>query len=162
MNTSLEKELIDFSRRKLLQEYFPRIRRCVEELSDDDIWWRAHETDNSIGNLLLHLSGNVRQWIVSGVGGAMDTRKRQEEFDERKTLPKAELLQKLEATLQEVDKTLQHFDTSRLLEKRHIQKYDVTCLEAILHVVEHFSGHVGQIIYITKLRKGVDLKFYNL
>ncbi|MBI4429650.1 MAG: DUF1572 family protein [Ignavibacteriales bacterium] len=162
MSTNVEREFIDFSRRKLLQEYFPRIRRCVEELGENDVWWRAHETDNSIGNLLLHLSGNVRQWIVSGIGGARDTRERQKEFDQRENVPKAELLERLKETLVEADNTLAHFDTSKLLEKRHIQKYDITCFEAILHVVEHFSGHVGQIIYITKLRKGLDLKFYNL
>jgi len=162
MNDEFAKQHIEFCRRKLLHEYLPGIQRCLSELSEDEVWWRAHETDNSIGNLLLHLSGNVRQWIISGVGGARDARERQKEFDERKHLSKAELLQKLENTLREADSVLEKLDLSKLLEIRHIQKYDVTFLEAISHVVEHFSGHVGQIIYITKLRKGVDLKFYNL
>ncbi|MBF8248277.1 MAG: hypothetical protein HW374_1077 [Bacteroidetes bacterium] len=162
MNEEFAKQHMEFCRKKLLQEYLPRIQCCVSELSEEDVWWRAHESDNSIGNLLLHLSGNVRQWIISGVGEAKDLRERQKEFDERKHLSKAELLQKLETTLEEADSVLEKLDLSRLLEIRHIQKYDVTCLEAISHVVEHFSGHVGQIIYITKLRKGVDLKFYNL
>ena len=158
----LGKEFIRYARKKFLEEYYPRIERCVNELSDEDIWWRAHESDNSIGNLMLHLSGNVRQWIVTGVGGATDVRNRPQEFAERMHLPKGELLEKLHATLVEADRVLERLDRSVLLEVRHIQQYDVTVLEAIFHVVEHFSGHTSQIIYITKLRKGVDLKFYNL
>jgi uncharacterized damage-inducible protein DinB len=156
------KEFISVARRKLLQEYYPRLERCVAELNDDDIWWRAHETNNSIGNLLLHLSGNVRQWIVAGLGGAPDVRNRPQEFSERMPIPKEKLLNRLYAVLCEADRVLERFDHSTLLEVRRIQNYDVTCLEAIFHVVEHFSGHVGQIIYITKLRKGVDLQFYDL
>lgn len=155
-------ELIASARKKLLGEYYSRIERCVHELSDDDIWWRAHETDNSIGNLILHLNGNVRQWILTGLDGAPDTRNRPQEFAERIQIPKEKLLNRLHATLVEADGVLERFDRSRILEVRHIQKYDVTCHEAIFHVVEHFSGHVGQIIYITKLRKGMDLKFYDL
>ena len=162
MNNDVGRGFITFCRQKLMQEYLPRIQRCLDELSEDDVWWRAHGTDNSIGNLMLHLSGNVRQWIVSGIGGAHDSRERQKEFAERNRIPKTELLANLQSTLQEADKVLERFDTSKLLEKRHIQKYDVVCFEAILHVVEHFSGHVGQIIYITKLCKGVDMKFYDL
>jgi uncharacterized damage-inducible protein DinB len=165
MGTSLEEvgsEFIRVARAKLLQEYFPRIERCVHELSEDDVWWRAHETNNSIGNLILHLSGNVRQWIIVGIGGAKDTRNRAQEFAERTHIPKAELLMLLRGTLVEADRTLEQFDINKLTEVRHIQRYDVTCLEAIFHVVEHFSGHTGQIIYITKLRKDVDLKFYDL
>lgn len=89
-------------------------------------------------------------------------RDRPQEFAGRTQIPKEKLLNRLHAALVEADQTLEKFDVSKLLEVRRIQKYDVTCLEAIFHVVEHFSGHVGQIIYITKLRKGVDLKFYDL
>ncbi|MGB2868022.1 MAG: DUF1572 family protein [Bacteroidota bacterium] len=156
------KEYVDYSRRRLVQEYLPKVKKCLAELSEEDVWWRAHETDNSIGNLLLHLNGNVRQWIVSGIGGAADARVRSTEFSERDHIPKTDLLAKIEKTLHEADEVLARFDSSKLLEKHLIQEYDVTCLDAISHVVEHFSLHLGQIIYITKLRKGVDLKFYNL
>ncbi len=155
-------EYVAYCRRRLLKEYFQKIEQCLQELTDEDVWWRAHETNNSIGNLLLHLSGNVRQWIISGIGGAHDVRNRPQEFAERTHLPKEKLLDNLNATLVEADQVLERFDNSKLLEVRHIQKYDVTCLDAISHVVEHFSQHLGQIIYITKLRKGIDLKFYNL
>lgn len=151
-----------YCRRRLLQEYLPRIRRCLDELSEDDIWWRAHEANNSVGNLILHLAGNVRQWIISGIGGAGDTRERAKEFSERGPIPKEELWMKIASTLKEADDVLERFDVRTMLEVRHIQKYDVTCLEAISHVVEHFAQHLGQIIYITKLRKGIDLQFYDL
>jgi uncharacterized damage-inducible protein DinB len=146
----------------MLKEYLPRIQQCLATLSEDDVWWRAHETDNSIGNLILHLSGNVRQWIVAGLGGEPDKRDRPAEFSERSHIPKELLLKRFEAALNDADRVLQDFDVSRLLEVRHIQRDDTTCLDAISHVVEHVAQHLGQIIYITKLRTGKDLKFYNL
>lgn len=155
-------ELIRYCRERLMTEYYPRIERCVNELSQDDIWWRAHESDNSIGNLLLHLRGNIGQWIVTGLGGAPDQRQRDREFSERSNVPKADLLKAFKDTLDAADKVLSEFDPALLLEVRHIQRYDVTCLEAITHVVEHVAQHLGQIIYVTKLRTGKDLKFYNL
>ena len=162
MNNKLGKEFIDVCRELLMKEYLSKIEKCVGILHEDDLWWRGHETDNGIGNLILHLSGNVRQWIISGIGGAKDMRERQKEFDERRQIPKAQLLEKLRETLREADKVLAAFDAGKLLEVKHVQKYDVTCLYAILHVVEHFAGHVGQIIYVTKMRRGIDLRFYDL
>jgi uncharacterized damage-inducible protein DinB len=155
-------EYIAYCRQRLVKEYLPRIERCLEILTEDEIWWRAHETDNSIGNLVLHLSGNVRQWIICGLGGEEDHRNRAKEFSERERLPKDHLLKILRQAISDVDKTLETFNVENLLEVRHIQVYDVTCLDALSHVVEHFAQHLGQIIYITKLKKGVDLKFYNL
>jgi len=156
------KAVVAYCRDRLVREYLPKIKSCCEQLGEEDLWWRAHETNNSIGNLLLHLSGNVRQWIISGVGEVRDVRERSKEFAARGTLPKAELMERLEATIGEADSVLAELDVSKLPEKRKIQGYQVTILEAILHVTEHFSQHVGQIIYITKLRRGVDLKFYDL
>jgi uncharacterized damage-inducible protein DinB len=156
------KEYIAYCRRRLLREYLPKVTRCVEELTEEDIWWRAHETDNSIGNLILHLCGNIRQWIVSGIGGSADMRNRAQEFSERGPIPKNILLETFVNVLNEADRSLEQFDVSKLLEVRHIQQYDVTCLDAISHVVEHVSLHVGQIVYITKLRKGTDLDLFHL
>ncbi len=155
-------EYLTCCRRRMLKEYFPRIQQCLETLSEEDVWWRAHDTDNSIGNLVLHLTGNVRQWIVAGLGGAPDKRDRPAEFSERSHIPKELLLKRFETALNEADSVLEKFDVSKLLEVRHIQRDDTTCLDAISHVVEHVSQHMGQIIYITKLRTGKDLKFYNL
>ncbi len=150
------------NRQRLLEEFLPRIKRCVSELSEEDIWWRAHETDNSVGNLILHLNGNVRQWIITGLGGQEDVRNRPAEFAERSHIPATDLIAKFESTMLEADRVLARFDAGRLLEVRHFQKWEHTCLYAISHVVEHVAQHLGQIIYITKLRKGLDLKFFNL
>ncbi|HEX5438812.1 MAG TPA: DUF1572 family protein [Gemmatimonadaceae bacterium] len=153
---------VEQSREYLLRDFLPRIASCVSRLTDADIWWRPNPAANSIGNLMLHLSGNVRQWIVSGVGGAPDQRNRQHEFDERTPLPARELLARLTATIEETDRVLATVTPEQLLERRTIQGDDVTVLEAIYHVVEHFSMHTGQIMYITKLRTGQDLGFYEV
>ncbi|HKR01355.1 MAG TPA: DinB family protein [Pyrinomonadaceae bacterium] len=149
------------ARSLLREDYLPKIERCLERLSDEQVWWRPGSESNSIGNLLLHLAGNARQWIVSGVGGAADHRERQQEFDERSVMPRAELLERLKAVLEEVDGVLGALAPARLLDERRIQGYDVTVLEAVFHVVEHFSMHTGQIILLTKMIAGADLKFYD-
>ncbi|MGB7923819.1 MAG: DinB family protein [Pyrinomonadaceae bacterium] len=159
--TEVAEAFIAHARTLLSRDYLPKIERCLEKLSDDDVWWRANPESNSIGNLLLHLAGNARQWIVSGLGGNADHRLRQEEFDERSVMPRAELLARLDETLKEVDGVLARLDPSSILERRRIQGHDVTVLWAILHVVEHFSMHTGQIILITKMLRTGDLKFYD-
>jgi uncharacterized damage-inducible protein DinB len=155
------REFIAKARSLLGGEYLPKIERCLERLSDEEVWWRANEESNSIGNLLLHLAGNARQWIVCGIGGAADERKRQREFDERSPVSRSELLAKIKGTLAEVDGVLADFDIARTLEERQIQGCDVTALDAIFHVVEHFAVHTGQIILLTKMLKSVDMKFYD-
>jgi uncharacterized damage-inducible protein DinB len=150
------------ARRHLMQEYLPWLRGCFAKLSEEDIWWRPNEKSNSIGNLILHLCGNIRQWIIHGVGGAVDGRNRPAEFTARESCSKADLLNKLESTLAEVDAVLAKLPVEKLTGPRVIQGFDVTVLRAIFHVVEHFSYHTGQIIYITKMRTGEDLKFWNV
>jgi uncharacterized damage-inducible protein DinB len=142
-------------------DYLPKIERCLERLSDEEVWWRANEESNSIGNLLLHLAGNARQWIVCGIGGAVDKRTRQQEFDERAIVSRSELLAKIRETLAEVDNVLAGFDVSGILWQRQIQGSEVTVLDAVFHVVEHFAMHTGQIILLTKMLKSVDMKFYD-
>ena len=150
------------ARLHLNDDFMPKIARCLEVLSEEDVWWRAHETNNSVGNLLLHLSGNVRQWIVSGIGGMPDSRQRSLEFLERNTIPTKIIWSTLQDAVREASQILESFPVGRLLDTRKIQGFDKTALQAIFHVVEHFALHTGQIIYITKLREGRDLKFYNL
>jgi len=151
-----------YCRRRLAKEYMPRLLKCLTELSEEDLWWRPSESANSAGNLVLHLAGNVDQWINSGMGGTASSRNRAAEFSERGPLPKNLLVEKISDVLTRADSTLAGFDPSRLMERRKIQVYEVTCLDAVSHVVEHFAQHLGQIIYITKLRRGVDLRFYDL
>jgi uncharacterized damage-inducible protein DinB len=158
------------ARRLLTQDYLPKINRCLERLREDDLWWRPGAESNSVGNLLLHLEGNARQWVVCGVGGAPDSRERQAEFDAGKDhqpgdsgLPTArELFERLRATVGEADEVLSRLDPAVLLERRGIQGLrEVEVLTAVFHVVEHFSMHTGQIILLTKMRAGRDLAFYD-
>jgi uncharacterized damage-inducible protein DinB len=144
----------------MLDDYLPKIERCLEKLSDEQIWWRANEESNSIGNLILHLCGNARQWIVCGVGSAPDKRNRDSEFEQRDVIPRDDLIALLRSTLTDVETTLQSVDPSTLLEYRKIQGNEVDILEAIFHVTEHFSMHTGQIIMLTKMVTSDDLRFY--
>ena len=157
----ISRSFVDESRSLLTVSHFPRIERCLEGLADDKVWWRPNAESNSIGNLTLHLAGNVRQWIISGIGGATDNRQRQQEFDEKGPVPASELLSRLRTTVEEADRVLAGVTPATLLERREIQGCDVTVLEAIYHVVEHFSMHTGQIILLAKMWKG-DLGFYNV
>ena len=153
---------VESCRRYLVASFAPRIRLALDRMTDADLWWRPNEASNSAGNIVLHLCGNARQWIVSGVGGAQDVRRRQEEFDERGPLPRAALFATLDATFVDVDRTLGALDSAALLQRRVIQGTDVTVLEAILHVVEHVSHHTGQILWIAKARTGRDLGFWKV
>ena len=159
MQETLDRIFLEASAKKL-EQLVSRIRDCVNRLTAEQVWARAGENENAIGNLVLHLSGNVRQWIVSGVGGATDTRVRDTEFAARGGTETAELLERLESTVREAISVLGQVTASRLAERVTIQKYDVTVLEAIFHVVEHFSQHTGQIIFATKMLTGEDLGFY--
>ena len=145
----------------LLGDYLPKIERCLDELNDEQIWWRANEESNSIGNLILHLCGNVRQWIVCGLGSAPDNRNRDSEFEQRDVIAREELVSLLRSTLSDAQTTLQSLDPSTLLESRKIQGNDIDILEAIFHVTEHFSMHAGQIFLLTKLLTATDLRFYD-
>jgi uncharacterized damage-inducible protein DinB len=150
----------DFSRQQLLGEYWPRLRSTVELLSDEQVWWRPNASSNSVGNLLLHLNGNVRQWLVSSFRRTDDQRERPAEFNEQRVIPAAVLLNQLGATLNEASDVLASLDASDLSATFNIQGYTVTGLQAVYHVVEHFGMHYGQIVYIAKLLRAEDLGFY--
>ena len=150
------------SQNLLLKDYLPKIEKCLEVLPEADLWWRPHPTSNSVGNLLLHLSGNLHQWIVAGVGGLEDDRQRAQEFSADGGSSAAVLIGKLRATVQQAVYVLDGLEQDLLEQPRTIQGIQITVLGAIYHAVEHFSMHVGQIIYITKLRTGRDLGFYTI
>ena len=152
--TDVARTFLDESRRYLRDVYPAGIRRAVASLTDEQLWWRPNEESNSIGNLLLHLSGNVRQWIVGGVGRQPDDRNRQQEFDERRAISKNELLARLQRVLDEADAVLARLTEADLTDAREIQGSDTTVMKAIYHVVEHFSTHTGQIQWIAKSTPG--------
>jgi uncharacterized damage-inducible protein DinB len=148
------------SRHYLAVEYPTKMRAAVEALPAHALWWRPNEESNSVANLLLHLEGNVRQWILSGVGGAPDHRFRAAEFEAREGSGAEELLARLETTLTEVDAVLQTLGPDDLLSRRTIQGRDISVLGAIYHVVEHFSLHLGQVIWAAKLHAPGAVRFY--
>ena len=144
-----------------LEELCGRIETCLAKLSAEQIWTRGGENQNAAGNLVLHLMGNVRQWILSGVGGNPDDRVRDREFAARGGAGPQELAAGLRATVEQACAVVRSLPHSRLTDRRTIQGHDVSVLQAIYHVVEHFSGHAGQIILITKAFTGEDLGFYS-
>jgi uncharacterized damage-inducible protein DinB len=146
----------------LKQDYLPRIVTCLDGLSPQQIWWRPNPASNSVGNLVLHLSGNVRQWIISGLGGAADHRQRDTEFAEQGPMPRRVLISRLRKTVTEACRVLDRLTIDDLARAYTIQGFQVTGLEAVFHVTEHFSHHAGQIIQITKMLQGRDLEFTHL
>ena len=157
---TIDAEFIETSRAFLKDDFLPKLLHCVEQMAENDIWWRPNEVSNSVGNLILHLCGNIRQWIVAGIGGFDFQRNRDAEFAVRGPIPKEELIRLLRESMSAVDKVLAGISGGRLMTRHHVQKYDPTELQMIYHVVEHFSYHLGQILYIFKLRTAVDPGFY--
>ncbi len=160
--TGLTNPLIAQAKHVLRQVYLPRITTCLEQLSPEQIWWRPNEASNSVGNLVLHLTGNVRQWIISGLGGTPDVRQRDLEFSERGPVPRRVLVSRLDKTVKEACDVLGKLSPEDMARVHTIQKYRVTGVEAAFHVAEHFSHHAGQIILLTKMVTGRDLEFTQL
>lgn len=159
-NHDIAAHFLDKSRALLTTDYLVKIERCLERIREEDLWWRPNEASNSIGNLILHLCGNVTMWIIGGVGRRPFERHRQQEFDERRAIPTSELLTRLRSVVNEADQVIGRVTSSELLTRRQIQGYDVSVLEAIYHVVEHFGMHTGQIILLSKARTGEDLTLW--
>ena len=154
-------EFLERSRYYLSREYLPKLRQCVDALPDDAVWRRANESSNSIGNLLLHLSGNVRQWIVSGVGGRRVDRDRAAEFSARDGPSGADLIENLGKAVSEADAVIAGLAVEDLVRPCTIQDRDTTVLDAIYHVVEHFAMHTGQIVLLTKAYSPDRIHFYD-
>ena len=148
------------TREQLLDQSWPRLRTCAESLSDEQIWWRPNPSSNSIGNLMLHLNGNVTQWLITTFTHDEDARDRPAEFSRTEGLTRSELVDRLGATMERLSGILVRLTESDLRARFQIQGYEVTGLEAIYHVVEHFALHYGQIAYITKMLRDEDLGFY--
>ena len=147
---------------RLEERFVPRIIGCLDQLSEEEIWWRPNEASNSVGNLVLHICGNMRQWIISGLGGAADIRERDEEFSERGPMAPDALRKKLQQTVSEACDVLARLEPEQLTRRRIIQHFDVTGYEAAAQVIEHVAYHLGQIIYVTKLKRAKDLGFTQL
>lgn len=136
-----------------------KIEHCLTQLSDADLWWKQHESHNSIQTVILHLCGNLRQWILHGVGDQSDIRDRPQEFSDRSERSKSDLNAMLRDTVEQCDRVLAAMPLDRLLQPRRIQGFDTTLLSAIFDTISHFVGHQHQIVYITRLRLGDAYQF---
>ena len=136
------------------------MRHCLRQLSIEQIWWRPHESMNSVGNLVLHLCGNIRQWIINGVGEQPDTRDRPGEFAMRDELTADELSARLAEVQFEVRQTLDRLTDEALLASRRIQGFELTVLSAIFDSVPHFKGHTQEIVFLTRLQCGEAYEFH--
>lgn len=151
---------IEEVKRRLLEEGKTRLTTCLNMLTLEEIWQRPNSNSNSVGNLVLHLCGNVRQWIVSGLGGAPDTRQRQLEFDEKGPIPTETLLHLLDNTLTEAETVLDRLTDDDLIKSYSIQGFEENGISVLVHVVEHFSYHVGQVTYFVKMVKNRPTNYY--
>lgn len=164
--SELAKDFIIASRNHLAGEYLPKIRHCLGTVTQEDLWWRPNPESNSVGNLVLHLCGNAEQWILHGVCGHPDRRDRDQEFAATNGMTTMQMRAHLDQSIEKVDAALMSLEAQAsghpglLFEERTIQGMKVTVLKAIYHVVEHFSQHTGQIMWITKARSGSDLNFW--
>jgi uncharacterized damage-inducible protein DinB len=159
MAKDLTKEFIDQSLHRI-NENTPRVIRCMNELEETDIWKRPNNVSNSVGNLILHLCGNITQYIISSLGEAEDIRERDREFSAGDGYTKSGLIEKLGTTVEKAKVIIQTMDKDGLLRKRSVQGFEYSGMGIIIHVTEHYSYHTGQIVFWTKLLKEKDLGFY--
>jgi uncharacterized damage-inducible protein DinB len=143
-----------------MEEFTPRILQCLEVLSEEQIWQRPNGHSNSVGNLVLHLCGNIGQYILSSLAGAPDTREREAEFATRGGPGRAELAARLSATVSRAVAVLRDCPEAELLRERSVQGFTLTGIGIVIHVVEHYSYHTGQIAFWTKALRDIDLGFY--
>ena len=144
-----------------LRDSLKQIEKCLSLLNVEQVWSRPNVVSNAIGNLVLHLNGNVRLWIVKSIGGVEFTRDRAAEFAQRDPLPIEQILPPLQQTVEQAAQIIEALTPEKLRERLTIQGYDVSVLAAVFHAVEHFALHTGQIIYQTKIVTGLDLSLYD-
>ncbi|QDU78973.1 DinB superfamily protein [Polystyrenella longa] len=138
-----------------------QVNRCLKILTKEQIWTRPNEVSNAVGNLVLHLTGNVNQWILTSLTAIPDQRDRPAEFNQRDPLPTEDIAAQLTNTVDSACRVIDRLEPERLIQGINIQGYDTTVLGAVYHVVEHFSLHTGQIVYATKLHINQDLSLYD-
>ena len=161
MSVDFKNALVAEFRHRVFGESVVRLKKCLAQLTEEEVWWRPNENSNAVGNLVLHLCGNARQWVLSGLFGQPDLRKRQAEFDQRDIIPKDNLLALLDNLCAEIDALLDSVTPEELLRPRPVQVYDsITGVSILIHVIEHFSYHVGQMTYGVKAVKNRQLNFY--
>ncbi len=154
-----QKEFIEQSIYRI-EESTKRVIKCLQEIDEEEIWIPPNDNSNSIGNLILHLCGNIRQYIISGLGEAEDIRVRAQEFTTKTGFTKAELLNQLSTTTSGAIRIIKESDDYKLTRIYSVQGFQLSGIGIIIHVTEHYSYHTGQIAFWTKQLKNKDLRFY--
>jgi uncharacterized damage-inducible protein DinB len=144
-----------------LNENPPRIEKCLALLTEDEVWQRPNQSSNSIGNLILHLCGNIRQYAVSSLGNEPDRRHRDFEFETKGGFTKEELWSKFSETIALAIATISETNGNDWLRNRKVQGFEFSGIGILIHVVEHLSYHTGQIAYYTKELKNKQVGFYD-
>lgn len=160
MNDLLSEHLKAEFDRRIYLENIPRIAKCLDRLSEEEIWFAHNQHVNSIGNLILHLCGNVTQWMGSGLGVEKDLRKRDAEFIKQRHIEAERLMEGLYDLRKVTDPALARLMELEIDSPLRVQGFSETPLSILVHVIEHFSYHTGQIAQMTKLLKATDLEFY--
>src|SRR5579862_6848841 len=143
-----------------IDENTVKVKSCMKVLDDNEIWFQPNEHVNSVGNTILHLCGNIRQYVISSMGGRTDIRERDLEFSTRGGFTNAELILKLSETLEEAKSIIASSTEENLQRQQIVQKTSYSGIGIIVHITEHYSYHTGQIILLTKLFKNIDMGFY--
>lgn len=147
-------------RRRLFQENEERIYTCLNLITEDQLWYKHNENVNSIGNLILHLCGNITQYICSGILRENDLRNRDSEFDQSNTYKIQQIKEHLGKTMSNIKDKLDLITPEMLTKNYEVQGFQENGISILVHVTEHFSYHVGQITYITKYLNNVDTSYY--
>jgi uncharacterized damage-inducible protein DinB len=158
---STKKMIVNEFERRLFQESYSRIFKCLSLLNEESIWFSPNDQIPSVGNLILHLCGNARQWVLSGIGGTLDNRNREQEFVIQKNIKKSDLIILLENLKVNLKKTILEMPDSVLNEKKIIQGFEETGFSILIHVIEHFSYHTGQITTLTKIITNKQTGYYH-
>lgn len=156
----ITKLILEQFKQRVLEESIPRICQCLTHLSDEELWRKPNFSSNSVANLILHLIGNARQYILSGIANQEDHRQRSVEFSTGSGYSKSQLLNLLTELSLCMEKVVERLSAQDLILKKDVQCYHMSVTAILIHVIEHFSYHTGQIVYYTKEIKNVDLAFY--
>lgn len=147
-------------KRRLIEESLPRINKCLDELTLEEVWHKQNGNTNSVGNLILHLCGNVRQYVLSGIDGQEDVRERDLEFSEPGPINKQILKSRVADLMNEVNDALDRINADDMIREVSVQGFKENVTSILIHVTEHFSYHVGQITFYTKYIKDLDTEYY--
>jgi uncharacterized damage-inducible protein DinB len=158
---SLKKHLVNEFECRVFEESYARIYKCLTMMNEKQLWSSPNSSIPPAGCQIMHLCGNARQWILSGLGGLPDNRDRDQEFIVQENIRKSDFIFLLENVKSQLNRYFQDLSEEDLEKIHSIQGFNVTGFSAIAHVLEHFSYHTGQIALLTKIHTGKETGFYS-